>query len=133
MCTLGNIGWIPVSPSKWIDHRGNRWMYSGKGSLGCMYAAIREAVEYKVWDKAASHYCGKGVERGIDMVPIHKMVKYMSKKGENLGKLYAILAGGVWPEARKHQAGLTSSALCPHCGKEDQDLYHLYWGCDVVW
>ena len=31
------------------------------------------------------------------------------------------------------RAGLTTSALCPHCGKEDQDLYHLYWGCDVVW
>ena len=26
ICTLDNIGWIPVSPSKWIDHRGNRWM-----------------------------------------------------------------------------------------------------------
>ena len=56
-------------------------MYSGKGSLGRLYTAVREAVERKVWDKAASHYCGKGVERGIDLVPIHNMVKFMSKKG----------------------------------------------------
>ena len=57
----------------------------------------------------------------------------MLKKGENLGRLYAILSGGIWPESRKHAAGLVSSPACPHCGAETQDLFHLLWGCDTVW
>lgn len=131
--TLVELGWKPESPARWIDHRGNRWEYSGRGSLGPLYAAIGEAVEIKVWSKAKEHHAGAGLEVGFDMMPVKKMEKIMLKKDENPGRLYAILSGGIWTESRKFAAGLVSSPACPHCGAECQDDFHLFWGCDTVW
>ena len=47
-----DIGWNPVSPTKWVDDDGNTWEYKGEGSLGPLLGAIRESVERKIWKKA---------------------------------------------------------------------------------
>ena len=73
------------------------------------------------------------VDSEISFNSIDSQTKIHGKKRQTHSKLYVIISGGIWPEARKHQAGLVNTGTCPHCGRENQDLYHLYWDCDVVW
>ena len=40
-----------------------------------------------------------------------------------------ILAGGTWPRARLHAAGLAESAACPRCGGESETALHRWWEC----
>ena len=42
------------------------------------------------------------------------------------------MAAGYWTQKRKFDAGYVHTALCPHCGRLNQDDYHLMWGCSEL-
>ena len=60
---LLGVGWSPVFPDYWIDHRGHHWKLAGS-AVGQLVRALRLAVEAKLWRMAAGHYLGGGMEQG---------------------------------------------------------------------
>ena len=87
-----------------------------------------------MWQKAALHHNGKGLEEGADLTLLRKHIAWLRKKGNKqaAGLLVTIAAAGLWCQNRKYEASLTLTRACPWCGKEVQDDYHLVWDCPVV-
>jgi len=80
---LDTIGWNPVSPFKWINHKMEAWACT-PGTSGI--PIIREMTEHLktlMWKRAADHRNGKGLELGGDLTVAEKHMKYLKNKGEN--------------------------------------------------
>eukprot|EP00969_Alexandrium_andersonii_P275197 12161881-Alexandrium_andersonii.AAC.1 len=45
------------------------------------------------------------------------------------GLLQVLARGATWTELRAHEAGYSSSPLCPRCGEEAEDEWHRLWRC----
>ena len=48
---------------------------------------------------------------------------------QGAGLLNTIAAGGMWPEARRHEAKQRPDPKCQRCQVEDEDEIHMMWGC----
>ena len=98
LATLVTIGWNPITPLKWIDHRGGVWEYSGRGSLYPLLQAVKEAVQHKVWAKASQHHLGEGLQAGVDMTVYNRIYKKIVQDGQHstAGSLLNAVAGGIW-------------------------------------
>ena len=46
--------------------------------------------------------------------------------------MLTIAAAGAWSEARKFDAGMVESPVCPRCGLHDQDDLHMHWSCPAL-
>ena len=42
------------------------------------------------------------------------------------------MAGGTWPQARRHKAGFAPSPTCPRCGEGPDTPSHTWWHCPAL-
>ena len=130
IATLASIGWKPAAPDKWKRGEG-WWVIVPGGSTLEMIAEIREDVQSELWLEASGHWAGGGLEGGVDWATPKRYLRWLYRKGraQEAGTMKAIIAGGMWPPARKVQAGMATDPTCRRCGADCDDDDHLIWTC----
>ena len=133
--TLYAVGWKPLSPDRWIDSNNVTWDYVPGSDYTNLINEIRDQTSLKIWDRAAEHMDGAGLEKGADLSVLKQHIQWYTNKGMHTeaGLLGTIAAGGLWPQKRRFETEppMVESPTCPHCGKAPQDSYHLFWGCEI--
>ena len=81
--TLDYVGWKPISPLKWVDEEGSIRRFQ----KGCCYQqlinGIRESAQNIVWNKAAQHRHGNGLQQGADLTVLIKHKQMYNNRQEN--------------------------------------------------
>ena len=83
------------------------------------------------WQNAARGRLGQGMEGGIDLFVIKRIIARLRALGnhEDAGLVQCIAAVGIWPNACKYEAKLCESDIFPYCNNATEDEFHFYWGC----
>ena len=94
--------------------------------IGGFWQAFRASIEGQLWEKAARHELGTGLEGGADLTTLFKHDKFLGKKGLTCSPRHALAAAtaSCWTQERRYRAGLVESPLCPRCEEEDEDMHH---------
>ena len=130
ICNLNRIGWSTCSPNKWKDPFGQTWENAHdtrKLNHHSLNEALGKSVLKTLLQKASSHRHGQGLQNGVDLL-VHK--KHLAKLAADgnykaRGLLLAAATGGLWPNARVHEAYPEVSQECDLCGGPIQDEAHL--------
>ena len=87
-------------------------------------------VERQVWERAASHFLGKGLEKGEpDLEPARNARRKILKEGEwhEAKALDKIICGACWYQER-FQRNQQVQRKCHRCGQEET-AWHALWSC----
>eukprot|EP00959_Pyramimonas_sp_CCMP1952_P362252 7586777-Pyramimonas_sp.AAC.1 len=138
--SLLRLGWNPAGASTWSYQAGpgrvDEWQFPDSVyeqnkvvSHKALLEDIEEAAELKVWATAAKHYCGAGVEDGVDCRPFRELLNHISclDNGKRMAEiLVMIAAGGCWPNDRKKAEFKrhARTAECDRCGEADETPLH---------
>ncbi len=129
IAVLGQVGWHPVEPNRWIDASGTEYAeleWSSFANTGILDRLTR-AFETCTWTSASGHYLGGGLESGIPTLdPARAARKWFLKqeRWKEVKALDCVVCGGVWAE---HRHG--GNETCSRCGAQDVGAYHRYWSC----
>ena len=82
-----------------------------------MVEVLERDLHTFVWQNAARGRLGQGMEGGIDLSVIKRIIARLRALGnhKDAGLVQCIAAGGIWPNARKYEAKLCESDICPYC------------------
>ena len=124
----GSIG-RPLDLSLWCFLRCLRRMRGRRRGKNRRGRGLKEIV-----GGAASSWNGCGLESGVDFEASFKRHKRLIKEAclEEVALLECFLAAGFWTEARKHEAGLLPTPVCPRCGANIACMQHILYECPVV-
>ena len=72
-------------------------------------------MENKIFQHAAHHRNGEGIQSGIDTTVVDRHVNFLRKahREDAIGTLLACCAAGIWSRARKKEAGMILEDMCP--------------------
>ena len=131
VAVLVELGWWPAQAARWRDNFGDEWEVADARYTPAFLRHLAKHAELRLWVKAASHHCGGGLERGVDLVVTKRHLEGLLQREEFglHGMLATILSAGLWTRQRKHRAGLVDSPTCPRCGAADEDEAHMFWSC----
>eukprot|EP00973_Karenia_brevis_P051920 7211777-Karenia_brevis.AAC.1 len=92
-------------------------------------SCLRGAREKLLWQKAAQHRHGAGMEGGIDMKLVSKHYNWYIKHGKmrQAGAIMAICTGAMWPGSRLGPED--PMYKCPMCGDPGYDEVHMFYAC----
>ena len=129
--TLKFLGWIPITPYKWVDPTGQAWEAKPGAGTGLLLHEMRMYLDQAIWVGAANHRCGQGLQVGADLSVLRKHRARLIAKGLNreAGMLVTVATGGVWTRERLHEVGKAADDICPVCGEGKEDELHMYWQC----
>ena len=119
------------------SHQGEQWNSApGAGWIDIQRAMDKRRIQL-LWEQAARHRHGQGMEGGVDTTVIRKHYCILIKKGATAraGALMAIGTGALWPPSRvqeeiKGKEDMDTS--CAHCGHHLHDERHMFWNCPVT-
>ena len=126
--------WVPIRHTYWKDPEGKRWSLNsarvGIDDWG-FWQAFRASIEGQLWEKAARHELGAGLDGGGELTTLFKHEKILEKTGMNAarGMLLAAATASCWTQERRYRAWLVESPLCPRCNEENEDMHHRVWQC----
>ena len=91
---------------------------------------VCEQTRMVLWDRAAGHYLGRGLERGPDQ-SLYKLLKSLRKEGRHTeaGGLECILTCGFLFPLRISQCYPSVPATYPWCGAPRAYPLHMWWTC----
>eukprot|EP00959_Pyramimonas_sp_CCMP1952_P135702 2839008-Pyramimonas_sp.AAC.1 len=130
---LWEVGWDSRGPDTWIDRNGDYWKF-GTEEQGGDYTEIVEAflddLQDQLWEQAAQHHNGAGLERGADVKDLKHHLRMLAKK-ERYGYYGALLTAacaGTWTHRRKHDTFGGAEARC-ECGEAEDDVHRIWGAC----
>jgi len=133
--TLLYVGVYPYRPDLWIGSAAGKVAnfqfpsdpFGSKGVEASFLQHLRAAIQTKLWNQAASHRHGKGLEDGTDVASVVGYYNYLRKhkRYKDAGILYAMATAGLWPAERRS----TGSDLCPRCGLKVETDFHIIYEC----
>ena len=132
VAVLGQAGWHPVSPDKWISRTHTEYAeldWSPFANTGIL-EALAQDFESSVWLAAEAHFLGRGLGRGVpNLAPALAARKWLLKRErwKEAKALDVVVCGGVWDSFRTKEHG-----RCPVCGAEPYTAYHRYWSCPAL-
>ena len=132
--TLMQHHWVPIRHTSWKDPEGNRWTLKA-GGVGIddwgFWQAFRASIEGQLWEKAARHELGAGLDGEADLTTLFKHDKFLERRGLHAarGMLLASATASCWTQERRYRAGLVDTPLCPRCEEADEDMFHRVWQC----
>eukprot|EP00972_Heterocapsa_arctica_P105861 15594758-Heterocapsa_arctica.AAC.1 len=111
-----DLGWQPKQLWQWTDPGGQEWALDPND--GSLWQDLRQelisTITTKVWEKAALHYLGQGLEAGVDWDSTLRHLRKLDKTDPTkTGILKAIAQGGISPAERKFQANYIDTEICP--------------------
>ena len=121
-------------PHVWKTPAGTKVAVLGLGprSNRSILDFFRQDISTTVWQRAASHHAGQGLELGV---PSFRAVKEASgvllrkKLFAASAALQAVAIGGATPLSR---IASQEEATCPHCLRAIEDDDHRYWWCSEI-
>lgn len=134
VATWKQLGWVLVSPTHLIDPQGDHWVVDPAEPMHPVPVLdlLRRQLRQRVHQRIAAGHCGAGADLGIDWRTTERLLQQLrGRDGRKVDAalLETILAGGIWPLARRAEAGLLGAAVCPRCGRALEDEWHRYWQC----
>ena len=116
IAVLGQRGWHPVAPDKWITADSSAYAdleRSAFANAGILDALTSE-FERAAWRPAGKHFLGAGLESGIpNLEPTRSATRWLLKRDlwKEVKALDCIVCGGVWAGFR-----IGESTPCDACG-----------------
>ena len=149
--------WDVTNPALWKDPDGNGWIPDVALSKKPFVDLVEHFAVRKVWQGAAKHWNGCGLESGVDWTATLALHGQLTKSAEaaqkhsdqegsaeadvldyligqetwhahSLSWLELLLTGGYWPSQRAAEVH-PISPRCPRCGGPYEDAAHLIWNC----
>ena len=108
--TLLQHNCIPIRHTSWKDPEDNRWTLKARG-VGIddwgFWQAFRASIEGQLWEKAARHELGAGLDGGADFTTLFKHDKLLEKRGLHAarGMLLAAATASCVTQERRYRAG----------------------------
>ena len=97
IATMASVGWKLGKPEVWEAPNGHKYIYD-PGSSVCMFRQVVFAqVSLLPWKRAATHYCGEGLQDGIASKA--SFAAY-SGSAQHQGAFSCLVTGGFWCPAR---------------------------------
>ena len=135
IATLLDHGWTPTAADRWEDPAGQGWQIDGDPyDHTHLHQHLHHAFGKKLWQQAAAHHLGQGLEDGAYMEPMLGYLGSLRKHGRTreAGTLQAAASAGLWLPARLADAGYDVSPGCPRCGAAREDELHRIWKCPCI-
>ena len=127
------VGWTPTAYTIWTDTAHTMWISStgpkAKADNVIIYAVVDASNDIQL-KRACAHFCGQGIENGIDWNATYQTNTYFRNKNQydKLNALETIQVAAAWPNARVNSIHPEVSPLCKLCGQTDTML-HSFWTC----
>ncbi len=128
IATLGQLGWSPVSPSRWLspDKSTHADLEDDDPQAAWQIEqAVERSARRAVWKAAAAHHLGAGLEEGIpSFEPAKQARKWLTRRGRTAEAkaLDVVVCGGSWHGGR---AQLRRRCKCGQI----ETPFHRYWTC----
>ena len=125
-----DMGWTPHTPLRAGVSFGVVATFS-PAQWQHTHSRLLEALERACWGPAAAHPDGGGLQQGAVLDPARAFVEKLRRAGDraSAGLLEVAVAGGWWPESRRHSAGYRVSPTCQRCHSQPETLQHAIWLC----
>ena len=109
VASLLDLNWIPCGPLLWQDPNGQQWAVGTHlPEVRWQLAdALEDSVRRKIWGQAARHFCGSGLEQGVDNSALLLHLRQLRKQGRfaQAACLETMAQGAYWPGERCVLAG----------------------------
>ena len=133
ICTLLDAGWVPEGPVRWREpgDAPRIWFYESGLDTSPILDVFAATIRKQIWAQAAQFRNGAGLAGSPDLTKMKQHIAWYGRKGlvGQAGALHAIGCAATWPMARRAEAGMACSPLCPRCGMEVEDDFHRFWSC----
>lgn len=126
--TLLEHGWEPLTPAYWRYSGWEARLEAGAVSAQSILSFFEQEAQTRSWQRAAAHFAGKGLERGVPSFDVVKRIqRTLRKKGEyaDAGLVEAIALGG-------NAACERINGICGLCRGTDISPLHRYWTCSAL-
>ncbi len=131
VATLGQIGWIPNGPSRWLaparTHDAD--LDDAAPTAGAeIENAIRETAVQANWRRAAGHHLGGGLDEGApSLEPARAARQWLTRRGRatEAKALDMVVCGGA-----RHGGRACLRRHC-RCGAIETP-FHRYWSCPLL-
>jgi hypothetical protein len=136
IATALDIGWRPIQPLEWEDRGGDLWAFSpaDPGLRTQLRHHLLQDLRGFIWQKAAKHLHGGGLENGLDLTTVKKHYRLLTRQGKvrEAGILNTVAQGAMWDGQRKHQA-FSPDQPAPRCRRcrlgRNATWCHDVWEC----
>ena len=90
---------------------------------------LMKDVQRKIWETAAKHRNGKGLEGGADMTDVKKQLQRLQRRGKHqeCGAMLVSVCAGTWTGERKSEV-YGGEGRCS-CGMPDADFHRMWEEC----
>ena len=135
IATLARLGWSMHSAFSWSTHTGRQIDLLALAPRVVAELA-RSATHDWLYRQVATTQPALALPHGGADVTLTRTLS-TGRTGrywtyQHQGALACVASGGVWLEARKHQAGYTATDLCQACGTARGTLQHRLYDCPLL-
>ncbi|CAK0880231.1 unnamed protein product [Prorocentrum cordatum] len=107
---LLGLGWNPRRPDSWTSPAGDEWAYRPEDipHFGALLQEVQLSAQLQLWQKAAEHRHGAGLQEGGDLYQLHRHLRRRRRKGQHAeaAMLETIAVAGIWTRERRRAANL---------------------------
>jgi hypothetical protein len=145
--TLMDIGWDPAEPTLWQDFEGAWWnLDPTKPHMAqqlCRH--LQGQLRMHIWQRAATHNYGKGLEQGVDWTTSRRHQAHWEKRGEasEAGMHSCVAQGAMWCAERRYnifgskaklqpRGSEDTPKLCSRCHGSISSWAHDVWECPNI-
>ena len=142
IATLEDAGWATTSPTHWTSPNGSQWKIQqtaeeeDRGFLDVteLIEEFTKTLQSQMWEKAAIHHNGRGLETGFCARQLHIHIAWFNKKERfaEAETLSAVATAKNWTNHRCSTAGYNVAPTCPRCGQQPEDELHRLWTCPCL-
>ena len=155
MATLYDQGWNLANPARWEDPSGQVWTPDLSMQKEPFLQLVEDFATNLVWRAAATGWCGKGLESGVDWTATLSLYQHISMLNKSTADeerealvdepsmewqadlwlptasswLELFLTGGYWPQQRLASIHQHVSDQCTRCNAAVESAFHLIWEC----
>ncbi len=104
ICTLMDLGWSPVAPSRWVDPDGESFDLDAFDVDQLLDFELRGSLDQAVWESAEAHHHGGGLRKGADLTVPRRFLQGLRRQSRHSEAAMAqmVLTGSLWPASRRH-------------------------------
>ena len=124
--------WMPYSPNRWVDPKGDHWLIYPEANSQVVSTAIIKDLHQLQLPRASLHYDGLGIQGGINWEYTLRFVRTLRLKPIHYciqAALETVMCAACWPAQRIHDINTQFSPICPRCLNGPETSTHTFWEC----